>query len=468
MSVERYNLKRIGLATAIPRGRGIWIPGVGISQAYTGGGGEFGAQIIDEDRTFAIIREPIAHRVVFTVAHDIFDNWFELKIIGDEKGEKSKQFDANIQKQLELLKAKRELTLMSVFERTYGWAVLVLGYEDEAKTLRGQLKNASSIQQIKAYGPPQISKVDLEKDRDNPRYGEPIMYHISRLGITAPLQVHYTRVIHFATRRTYYAPYGERKMWQGLSVLDPIWDDLVTLRNIRWGMGQTMYRYGSGFPVLTFEGATKEQLDEWVDTGSFADLSARTFFAGTEKQKVEFAGVAGHQLDPMNYYLPIMENISAGTGVPLAILRGVQAGALTGSEVNQQEYYGLISDEQSAYEPGIRQLIGIIQGFSENQDSKVEYEFNWQGGFELDEEKKARIEQIEAQTLRIQGEWMTRNEIRKKMDPNLDELSDFEGGNEILGRSSMQQFNKGETWHVKPLGDGSSTVTELRKRGRSH
>lgn len=449
-TVNRFKLKRVGTAAAIPRGRAIWIPGPGVTQAYTGGGGEFGAQILDQDRTFAIIREPVAHRIVFTVAHDIFDNWFELVLEGDEKGGKSKEFDKWIQTELTRLEAKREFTLAAVYERAYGWAVTVLGYDDEAKTLRGALKNPKDLLEIKTYGPPQIGKVDVEKDDKNPRYGLPVMYHISRTGVGGKLLVHHSRVIHWATRRSYYQPNAGRPQWKGLSVLDPVWDDLVTLRNIRWGMGQTMYRYGSGFPVLTFEGATQEQLEDWTEAGKFENISARTYFAGTEKQTLEFAGAAGHELNPMNYYLPIMENISAGSGIPLAILRGVQAGALTGSEVNQQEYYGLVSDEQSAYEPMIRQLIDVVCQFAKPHSMELPaYTFEWQGGFELDEEKKARIESITVDTLLKKGQFMTRNELRKQLDPTLTDLPPDQGGEEVLGKVSAQ--SEGFDYHIREI-----------------
>ncbi|MCJ7767864.1 DUF1073 domain-containing protein, partial [Candidatus Bathyarchaeota archaeon] len=221
--------------------------------------------------------------------------------------------------------------------------------------------------------------------------------------------------------------------YKGMSVLDPVWDDLVTLRNIRWGMGQTMYRYGSGFPDITFTGAEKADIEDWIESGSFSNLSARTYFAHNENQVLEFKGTAGHALNPMDYYLPIMENISAGSGIPLAILRGVQAGALTGSEVNQQEYYGLVSDEQSYYESGIRQLIQIIRG-----EEASEFKFDWKGGFELDEEKKANIEHVKAQTLQVKGDWMTRNELRKLQDPDLPDLSPDQGGDELLSKSATQ------------------------------
>ena len=157
MSLERINLKRIGLATQVPRGAGIYIPQVG-----TGGGGEYGATITDDLRTFAVTREPVAHRVVFTVAHDIFDNWFELKLEGDEEGTKSQQFDKQIQTDLLRLRAKRELTRMTVFERAYGWSILILGYKDEGEHLATPVKNATELVSVKAYSPTQIQRVDRE------------------------------------------------------------------------------------------------------------------------------------------------------------------------------------------------------------------------------------------------------------------------------------------------------------------
>ena len=452
-----FKRARVGLASAVPRGRGMWIP-----QAGVGGGGEYGALINESDITFAMMREPIAHRAVFTVAHDIFDNWFELKLEGDEKGEKSKEFDKNIQSELTRLKAKRELMKMAIFERAYGWAILVLGYEQEGdfELSHALDKTATALREIKAYGPPQIGKVVTEKNKDDPRYGLPVLYPIKRPGIAAHLKVHYSRIIHFATRRTYQSNMEE---WKGLSVLYPIWDDLVTLRNIRWGMGQTMYRYGSGVLDITIDGASQEQLDAYEKSGNLSDLSARTYLLHDSSVTTDFKGTAGRALNPMNYYLPIMENISAGTGIPQAILRGVQAGALTGSEVNQQEYYGLISDEQSGYEPGIRQLINIIRGFSEDSNPEpkgdAEFKFDWQGGFELDEEKKARIEGIEIDTLLKKGQFMTRNEVRKLIDPELQDLGPEQGGDEILGKPqapSLPPFEKGDSF----------LVTEVNKRGR--
>lgn len=459
---SKFKPRKIGLAAEHKRGTGIWIPGAGGTSA---GGGEYGATITDDARTFAVTREPVAHRVVFTVAHDIFDNWFELELEGDETGEKSKKFDKAVQEKLNILKAKQELALMSVYERAYGWAILVLGYEQSGDfDLSDPLGQPTGLRDIKAYGKTQVGRVDCDKDKDSDRYGLPLFYNIKRAGIAAYLKVHHTRVIHFATRRKYEANKSE---WEGMSVLDPIWDDVVTLRNIRWSMGQTMFRYGSGFPKITLHGADKTKLEAYRDSGAFENISARTYFLGNETQDIEFVGTAGRALDPLNYYLPPMEHISAGTGIPLAILRGVQAGALTGSEVNQMEYYGLISDEQTAYEPGIRELINaILKVGLPNGEAKEaqDFTFNWLGGFELDELKKADVKMKEAQTLQIQGQWHTIDEVRQMEDPTLKPLPNGEG-TKLLGAPSPFE-EQGEKFHVEPHVDGSSTVTKVKRSRR--
>jgi len=104
-----------------------------IQRVYTGLGAEFGQKITDADITFAVKREPVAHRIVFTVAHDIFDNWFDVEPV--EEGVDKEKFNEAVQKVLLQLNAKDVFTQAAVFERAYGWSIIVLGYQDRGETL---------------------------------------------------------------------------------------------------------------------------------------------------------------------------------------------------------------------------------------------------------------------------------------------------------------------------------------------
>lgn len=369
----------------------------------------------------------MAHRIVFAVAHDIFDNWFEVEDISKTPDE---NFNETVQAALSELHAKDVFTQMAVFERAYGWAIILVGYSDSGETLKDPVKTPKRIDELYAYGPTQMSSdPEWERDRESERYGLPTIYKIIQSpGHVGRIRVHHTRAIHFATRLIDHP-------WKGVSVLDPVWDDLTNLRNIRWGMGQTMYRYGSGFPDITLTGASKKDLDNFEAGGQMSNIHARTYFLHNERQILEFKGLAGRALNPEPYYLAIMENISAGSNIPLAILRGAQAGALTGSEVNEREYFKLISDAQSRYEPGLRFLIDKLIEIKQIKTNVKDYKINWLGGFEINEKDKALTELSKAQAWQIKSNFMTVNEIRAAQDPPLDEIP---GGDIILGLLKMQ------------------------------
>lgn len=430
--------RRIATDATIERGTGLYIP-----QSGTGGGGEWGALISNRDRTYAILRTPVGHRVVFTLAHDIWDKWFELELEGDHKPEENEAFNDKVQKALDTLKVKQELNRMTIFERAYGWAFIAISYKgtkDHSKPYDVKEGGYQDIVDLRAYGGESITSVEEDKDPNSKRWGFPEEYRISAAGLTKRLRIHYTRAIHVATRLL-------KHDWRGISVLDPMWNDLVGLDNIRWSIVQTMYRYGSGFPDLTFDQASKEQIAAWEASEGVRNLFSRSYFVHNEKQTIDFKGIGGVALNPSQYYLPIMESISLATSIPLAILRGAQAGALTGSEVNEREYQGLLSEEQAMYEEALRELIIAVlrqpsmrktteeKAGAQEADDVPAFTFKWLSGIELSEMEKLDLELKEAQKLTLLGQWHTRNELRKMEDPEAGDLPDGQGGEEVLGSS---------------------------------
>jgi hypothetical protein len=390
-----------------------------IQRVYTGLGAEFGQPLTYDNITFAIKREPVAHRIVFAVAHDIFDNWFNVEPL--EEGVDKEKFNEAVQKVLLLLNAKDVFTQAAVFERAYGWSIIVLGYQDKGVTLRDPVLVPEKIVSLEAYAPTMITNVQIDKNRQSARFGLPETYKI-KIAENEEVEVHFSRIIHFATRLLDHP-------WKGISVLEPVWDDLTVLRNIRWGMGQTMYRYGSGFPVVTVKGATKEQIEQYKR--EWGPLTAQTSMWADENTTIEFKGLAGRALDPEPYYTPIMENISAGTSIPMAILRGAQAGQLAGSEVNEREYFKQISDCQSRYEPYIMDLIDRLMKTKQIPDAH--YRINWLGGFEINPRDQAAAELDKTRSLTLKTNWMTINEIRQ-----LEGLERLPGADVVLGLSQVQ------------------------------
>jgi len=366
----------------------------------------FGMALNERDLLVAVHREPVAWRVVFQVAHDIFDKGFTVEEIAEKP---DPNWSREVSKVLDDLNAKAVYTQMSVFERLFGWAIIAMSFVDRGKDVSAPVTSPKEIRQLLPFCTLQftVQGSDEDKKQDSDRFGLPEFYTLRREGV-AQTRLHYTRTIHCATRLLEH-PY------KGMSVLEPVYNDLTFLCNIRWGLGETICRHGSGFPDITVTGAKAADLDAIEDSQQFKNLNARTYFLHNEKAVLDFKGLAGRALDPSPYYEAIMESISIGSGIPLAILRGAQAGALSGSEVNEREYFKVISDFRTLYEPCIWELIDRLM--ETGQIRKVnDYRVVWPGGVELSEKDRASVELQLAQARALKLQYCTVDEVRAEED----------------------------------------------------
>lgn len=447
-----------------------------VPQVTTALGAGFGDAIGDVDREFAATREPVAHFLTFGVAADVVDKWF---VVDDPDTEHSDpKIDEAVQDALTQLKTKECLRAALEYERIYGWSLIVGSFSDVAdvKKLEKPLASSSQLLQLSSYPKTKVDVWSKDEDENSERFGEPIIYKVER-GYGKFLYVHHSRCCKVQTRTN------------AKSVLDPIWDDSTCGRNIRWGAGQWMYRTGGGFPVIKFPtGTTKEKLEEWVDSPAFTNLMSRTYIGITGDMDFKFEGAAGRALDPQPFFRTNLEQIAAGSGIPEPILRGAQAGALTGSEVNQQQYFKLINRIQSSLESTVRWVIdklaeaGQIKGLSLTSDvslpdkikrwirhdaqplpKRFNYEVEWVSAFELDEVKEAQAKNLREDANVKRLEYMTVDEVRALND--LDALPNGEGATFRKPEPSPFGFEEtGDSYVVTPIQKRVSSSSESSGR----
>ena len=96
---------------------------------------DFGMALNEADLLFSVRREPVANRIVFQIAHDVFDNWFRVEEISEKQ---DPNFDKEVQKVLSELNAKSVFTQMAVFERLFGWAIIAMTYVDYGASLEAR------------------------------------------------------------------------------------------------------------------------------------------------------------------------------------------------------------------------------------------------------------------------------------------------------------------------------------------
>ena len=416
-----------------------------IPQVDTSMGADFGAEITDDNRLFAAHREPVAGFLIYGFSADMVDKWFSINDLNTKKPDPEK--DRHLQKELRKLKYKAVLRTFIEFKRLLGNTLMVGSFDDAAKLtdLANEKAPSTNLKFLTVY--PKINYAVFQKD-ENPesfRYGFPLIYQVN--DGSRSFRVHWTRCFEHV----------------GVSVLDLIWDDLTCGRNIRWGTGQWVYRVGGGFPVIEFPkeyspspgapliATTPEKLQEWATAAAFRDITHKKYFCLIkDTMGFHFEGAQGAVLNPEPFFNTNLKQISIATGIPKSILEGAEAGALTGSEKNDQQYYKKISGEQSALEDVCRwvidQIINQINGVTVQTDSvksvgsvlkrmlhkavpsvvkdqpeqtQIDYEIVWSNAFQLSALDEARIDLLNEQANQIKLQYQTVDEVREGSEDEL-------------------------------------------------
>jgi hypothetical protein len=432
-------------------------------------GAGFGDAMSDLDRQFVSEREPVAHFLTYGVAGDITEKWFTVNDPDTEEADP--ELDRTVQDALAQLKFKARFTQAIEPERIYGWSLLVGAFTDAStlQALQNPLKLGSELKQLSVYPKTAVRIVTSETNPMSPRYGEPVIYELNR-GNGVLTQIHYTRCC-LVKSRGMVTSNALNDAVHTDSVLDVCWDDMTCGRNIRWGTAQYIYRTGSGFAVFGFpEGTTVQQLEAWSTSGAFSNIMGRTYLClaqnGTQTNNgmtFDFKGVSGVALDPTPFFKTNIEQISIATGIPQAKLIGAQAGAVTGSEVNMQDYYKFISRCQSALEDvarwvidrlaesgqiklvasatatdKLREKLAKVFGKDYRHKTAQTYVLEWNSAFELSEKDEATIEVQHVQACQGKLDYMTKDEVRA--DEGLDPLPNGEGAS--ITPKGLQLFNQ--------------------------
>ena len=430
-------------------GSSIRIPQVGTSM-----GADFGAEITDDNRLFAAHREPVAGFLIYGFSADMVEKWFAVNDLNTKNVDP--ELDHSVQTELRKLKYKAVLRTFIEFKRLLG-NTLMVGFFDDAQKLTdlaNEKAPSTSLKHLTVF--PKIS-YSIDKKDENPesfRYGLPLIYQVSNG--TQSFRVHYTRCFEHV----------------GASILDLIWDDLTCGRNIRWGVGQWVYRVGGGFAVVEFPkeyspspgapliATTPAKLQEWAASAAFKDLTHRKYISIIkETMGFHFEGAQGATLNPEPFFDTNLKQISIATGIPKSILEGAEAGALTGSEKNDQQYYKKISGEQSSLDDVNRwvidQILSQINGVPTQEADSVtvksagsvlrrllhkvvpsvvkdaveplNYEIAWANAFQLSALDEARIELLKEQANQSRLQYMTVDEVREQADETLKPLPLGEG-----------------------------------------
>lgn len=169
---------------------------------------------------------------------------------------------------------------------------------------------------------------------------------------------------------------------QEISKLEPAYNALQVGDNVLWGTGQAMFRNATGFPVLSVDGATElvdyqgqkiTRAKYYKRTGFFKNLNSEVGFIKDKRDEFEFVGAAGKALDPVQYWDIAIQAIAIALDTPVDILKGVSAGAISGSVTNLREYLSDLTGKQITE---IKPIVTDLLKYTKEDVEQLEIEFN--------------------------------------------------------------------------------------------
>jgi len=303
------------------------------------------------------------------------------------------------------LDTKEKLRELIIFERLYGWAALGLSLIDYGADPSKPAENPRKVLSLTVFSNHNctIQSSDEEKNTESERAGFPNLYTV-KIG-SKQKKIHWTRMIHFASRRMGHP-------WKGVPVLAVLYSDLTAFRNSREAILRTIRTHAAGFADIRLKDKkSRKQLDNFEADNHLSDLDSRKYFVHDIGTRIEWIGARGKALDPGPYVDVSLESLSCGSRIPVSHLKGATAGTIAGSEVNDREYWGGVAMQQSLLESVVWRLIDLLMETGQI-DRVDDYNLVWPPGFELSDQTMADILLKEAQARNLMMGWMTVDEVR--------------------------------------------------------
>ncbi len=275
----------------------------------------------------------------------------------------------------------------------FGYSLLLLGYDD-GLDLSLPPNPGAEIKFVQAISKRWIEEIEYDKNSQGEVY-LPIRikrYKI-RAGSAATKFIHPQRVIHIENP-------GINSMMTGVSAILPCYDDLLVLKHVTWGAGQTMWRSGNQLvSVIAPPRADPAQI-ALID-GALKNLNAQS--AITLPYGAIMNAYAPSGLNPEPYAKIPLNNIAAATRIPISILIGSQAGALSASLTDQRDYAGTLASIQTNVLTPI--LTKLFKKFMHTgQLESTAFKIEWASTLTMSEAERTLSEYRQALTKRINNQ----------------------------------------------------------------
>ncbi|KAB8139276.1 DUF1073 domain-containing protein [Gracilibacillus oryzae] len=341
----------------------------------------------------------LVQNIVDIPAEDMTRNWFTLKLDDDDLRQA-------LEDKIRDLNAKQAFKSMLAYERLYGDGFVSIGTKETRNwDLKDELNpnRIKSIDYLHPFSRLKVSNFITNEDVFSTRYGDVEYFDIMRRNnsgivdhngqIFGQTKVHHSRLFHHVTRRL-------EDEYEGQSIMEPLFDTYTIFDSTKWSVGQILYD-------LTFKKLKSPGVDQWSREEKLAaqmelDFAFRTealALLGVEEDLTkESTNVSGVK-DLIDF---VWEVLSGELRMPKSIIKGQEAGTITGAQYDVINYYNRIEAQQeNELKPHLERLIRLLmqsEEFGRLDPASIDWELTFNPLWSVDKKTDAEINKIEAET----------------------------------------------------------------------
>ena len=278
--------------------------------------------------------------------------------------------ERDIRRKFEALRLWAKLRALDRMSMVGGYAGLILRYRD-GKRFDEPVDRVSGLDALYRVEPVWAAQLAVSETDNNPSsetFGEPKMFEFKESAVAATpgaaqrsFRIHPDRVVIWSDDGTI----------NGRSILEPGFNDLITLEKISGAGGEGFWKNAKGAPVIEIDKEAK--LDQMAKTmgvpvDELADKmneQVADYNAGFD-QLLMLMGMTAKPLNvtlpsPEHFYSVALQSFAASIGMPVKILVGMQTGERASSEDADEWAQTCMSRRANIVHPNIMELVARLQ-----------------------------------------------------------------------------------------------------------
>lgn len=356
------------------------------------------------DFAFKFQRADIASRIATAYPDATWSN--PPEIIDDPDNQDETEFETAVKDLITKFKIWHYMSRADVLSQLGRFATMVMGVTNSGD-LKEKRKNNSKVAYLMPYGEVNCKIHSFVNDPTNERFGKPELYEITIVDVASAVaqtstanapnggrtvQVHHSRVLHFAERLLDNDVYGR-------SILEPIYNRLEDLEKIVGGSAEVYWMNSRGGLNLNADKDTKlgdpEKLREAAE--DYVNQLTRVL----RTQGIDVKPIKFETPSPEHQFEAVISLISGSTGIPRRILLGAEAGQVASTQ-DDDNWFSRVDERRKAHsEPMmVRPMIDFFIETGDLPNPKDgKYIVKWPDLVSTSDEKKADIAVKKAQAI---------------------------------------------------------------------